>query len=424
MAIGQVSIFFGHKAGSLSFDRLLTTFGLEEMPTGNKTERLAYTLRYLLENKRQQVPDFINMLISQHKLGEEDLGELNSYLVQIGLMVHGKQVKKPPLERDFFKIFEESLRHPEPKPPEGGATDGAIITLSEKLMGTTSAFVLVDYGCGQGRLVSGLELLDPKVLSFMTYIGIDKNPEYLTKIRSVISSSGFDRKIQRFELLTPEQFFVSNQRADFVFMINVLHEIALTDLPHVLSQLEKSLREGGHLIIHEMQELAEGELGFVSWKSEDFLEVFKDTNLQIQLHPYKTRTAVSLINVHLTRIGKEAPELFFVDNCFDMFRRKLIRIDQDIGETKKNNKASIEYAYLLILKDNMETQIRDYEKKEEALKSSSDIVKCPSCESRRLEKGYESYEDAWENVAVFRTICLRCGWKYVHDFAQNPKNYG
>ena len=71
----------------MSFDRLLKTLGIEEMPEDNKTERLVCTLRHLFQNWRLEVPDFLNMLISNHKLGDEDFRELGSYLIHLGLVI-------------------------------------------------------------------------------------------------------------------------------------------------------------------------------------------------------------------------------------------------------------------------------------------------------------------------------------------------
>lgn len=410
MCIGHISNFLGSRSGSMSFDRLLKTYGLEDIPEGNKTERLGYTLRYLYQENRKEFLNFLNMLISRHRLDRKDLEEMSSYLIPLGFQVIDRRVKEIPIEEDFFKFFEESLKHPESKRAEEGSRDGAIITLSEKIIGMMSPFVLVDYGCGEGRLITGLMLLDERVLSLLTYIGVDKNTKYLEKIEENIRILEFNKKVKNYKLMTPQEFFALEVKADFVFLINVLHEIPLIDLPHTLYQLESKLRKGGHLVVNEMRELTKGELGFVSWESKDFLEVFGGTSLQPRLHPYETRRGIPLVNVDLVKVGKEASEATLVDNCFKMLDLKLERIDRELKKIKNEGTRSTKYAYLLVLKDNIETQKKDYDiKKNPGL--SSRLIKCPDCKSRNLKRRFRDVPDetGFEVTRVWDVECLRCG---------------
>jgi len=368
MSIGNISNFFGIRSGSMSFDRILESYGLESIPEGNKTERLSNTLWYLYQENRSGLIPFLNMLILRHRLKTEDFEELNSYVIPLGFQIENCKIIEIPVEEDFFSFFVESLKHPESRPAAEGIGDGAIITLSEKIMGMESDFALVDYGCGDGRLIYGLNCLDEKILSHLTYIGVDKNTECLEKIRETIKNSGFDKKIKSHEIMTPEQFFEAKRKQEigFVFLINVLHEIPLSDLPDVLYGIERKLKVEGNIIIHEMRELVEGEQGFVSWEEEDFLEVFKDTTLRVHLHPYETKRGIRLINAHLTKVTEEPLGIgygesyaLFYYNCRHMHEEKLKRVTQQLEAIKKKGSKPRKYAYLLVLKDNLETQIRD-----------------------------------------------------------------
>jgi hypothetical protein len=368
MAIGNISNFFGIRSGSMSFDKLLKSYGLENIPEGNKTERLSNTLWYLYQENRTGLISFLNMLILRHRLDNGDFEELNSYLIHLGFQIDNRKIIEIPVEEDFFSFFVESLKHPESQPAAEGIGDGAIITLSEKIMSMESDFVLVDYGCGEGRLVYGLNCLDGRVLSHLTYIGVDKNTECLEKISKTIKNLDFDKKIKNYELMTPKQFFGEEEKGretDFVFMINVLHEIPLSDLPGILHRIERKSKVGGNMVIHEMRELVKGELGFVSWEEEDFLEVFKDTTFRVHLHPYETKRSIPLINAHLTKVMEEPKGIGIRDshallyyNCTHMYEKKLERVNQQLEAIKKKGNKPRKYAYLLVLKDNLETQIR------------------------------------------------------------------
>jgi 2-polyprenyl-3-methyl-5-hydroxy-6-metoxy-1,4-benzoquinol methylase len=316
---------------------------------------------------------------------------------------------------DFFEFFGQSLKPSESRPAIEGIGDGAIITLAEKIQGMNADFNLVDYGCGEGRLIYGLTRIDDRVLSHMTYIGVDRNQRYLERAGKIIQDTEFNKKVKKYHLVNPEKFD-SMSNLDFIFLVNVLHEIHLLDLPQVLHNFEKNLNKGGIMVVHEMRELVEGELDFVSWDEIDFREVFKDTSFDISVHPYETRQGIPLINVHLTRRSELVTRLeALVDNCFDMFRGKLQRTNKELQEIKLKGKRSKRYAYLLVLKDNIEAQIRDYEEKEDENIDLQDplggITKCQSCGSRNFKRGmFYPGDDVW-----FTIKCQRCGWSEASE---------
>jgi SAM-dependent methyltransferase len=359
LAIGHIADFFGTRLGSMRYKKILQSYGLKNIPEGNKTVQLAHTLRLIYQKENTEIPSFLNMLIRKHKLGTKELAELGSYLTPLGLKIEGKSVTAIPSEDDFMTFLAQSLRNPKPVIGAQGERDPAIVTLCEKISSLISEFTLVDYGCGEGRLIYGLISLDQKLLSMMTYIGVDRNVECLKKTRRNISSTGFNKMVKECKLMEPDYFFKMSQAVDFIFMINVLHEIHLHSLIPILIELERKLKKDGHLVIHEMRELTEGELGFVAWQSEDFVRLFENTSFKPYLHPYRTKRGIPLINADLVKVKDESTEpRVFENNCLDAFNSKIEWVDKELDGIRKEGEKSKRYAFLLVLKDNVESQLK------------------------------------------------------------------
>lgn len=423
MAIGNIASFLGTRSGSLHWKKILSSYGFPEPDTHNKTEGLAQAIRMIYGEDRNELLKFLNGLLKYHRLDTEDRKELNSYLVSLGFQLEGNKIVEIPVEEDFFKFFMESLEHPRSRPAVEGARDGAIITLCEKINGMTSDYTLVDYGCGEGRLVYGLNLIDEKVLSKMSYIGIDKNPDYLESIEKAIKKLGFDEKVKSYNLLSPKQLFERDQLVDFIFLINVLHEIPLIDLAITLKELEWKLRKAGHVLIHEMREFPEGEMGFVSWEPDDFVEAFKETSLKPHIHQYETKSGIPLINVDVVKMTKKKTDyLRFASNLVRAYDKKVKKIDLQLRDIKKSGVKSKKYASLLVLRDNIETQL-DECGTHFGLDTLGPLFAksrffCPTCGSNEVSMsvvrsypkvGRWSAADGDVGSAWFR--CLRCDWE-------------
>jgi len=111
MAIGKIANFLGIRMGTLSMDRMLKTFGFSCVPAGNKTEMIAFALNQLKANP-SDFSHFLTTLIGRHKLTEEDVRTLNSYLQPIGYVIENGQVIQTSLE-SILKIAERTPLHEE-----------------------------------------------------------------------------------------------------------------------------------------------------------------------------------------------------------------------------------------------------------------------------------------------------------------------
>jgi SAM-dependent methyltransferase len=266
-------------------------------------------------------------------------------------------------DKEIIKFLKDSLVPPKPMEGRHGESDGEIITFSDRIMGMTTDFTLVDYGCGKGRLLYGLSNLDTKLLKHLTYIGIDNRATCRKSTSKSVKELGFRQKVKKIKIMKPEEFALSEEKADFIFMINVLHEIHLLDVPSVIESLHQKLKTPGLLVIHEMEELIHGEKGFVSWSGNDLKELFDDETFDIQIYRYHTKSGARLVNAYLgKKVDKQLDEP--LDRCYDLYNFKLTKVNNELAEIKKSGKSSKNsqrYLLRLILKDNLESQLRDYE---------------------------------------------------------------
>jgi hypothetical protein len=293
------------------------------------------------------------------------------YVSPLGYETKDSHITLHAAEDDFFSFFEQCLKTPKAKVAEEGRYDPAIVGLAEKINGMNKNFVLVDYGCGQGRLIDGLVYIDKKVLALMTYIGVDKDPKCLEASNDAITKSSLKELANSVSLMLQEEFFHTNVKTDYIFAINVLHEIPLIELPTVLHKIESKLRIGGHFVVHEMRELVEGERGFVTWDENDFTTAFKGTSLVPHCHSYETkRDHVPLISVDLIKEEERQVRLVdYVDNCMEMYHSKKHRIGEQLKEIEQNSTATYKskrFAFLNVLYNNVDRQVRDYEENEKA----------------------------------------------------------
>lgn len=119
MAIGGIANFFGPRFGNYRIDRILSTLGLSDIPDGNKAEKISYVLRRFYKSTPHLFVQFVNTLIAYHKLIENDLLELGSYLDRLSFKLQDRHVVfsarkeklyTEPRPFDAFKDIEEILR--------------------------------------------------------------------------------------------------------------------------------------------------------------------------------------------------------------------------------------------------------------------------------------------------------------------------
>ena len=365
ISIGKIANFFGTRMGSMSLDRIITSYRLdEEIPQGNKTERCSHCLEYFysIDDEKIGFIGFFNTLLDRHQLTQNNIDELNSMLDVLGFEIIDGKLGFIEDEDEFSRFIRECMVPSQALPGDSGKGDGAMITIIDRLGGTINETVVVDFGCGNGRLLYELETLDSEALELITYVAVDIDQDCLDETERNLISLGLDSKLSSFYSYTTDDFFESDILADYVFMANVLHEIPLISLNSTILGIESRLKDKSVLLIHELQEIVEGELRFISWDPPDFQSFFKNTSLRCVLHPYSSRSGIKFVNATCVKIKTDpTDDILYNDNMIQMLRRKVERINSELREIYDQGVRNRRFAYLLVLKYNIEIQISELE---------------------------------------------------------------
>jgi hypothetical protein len=85
--------------------------------------------------------------------------------------------------------------------------------------------------------------------------------------------------------------------ADYVIMINVLHEIPLLQLGNVLGEGISLLKKPGLLIIHDIEHLVHGERSFVPWSGEEVRTLVAQGGADVKLRKHRTKSGIPIFTL-------------------------------------------------------------------------------------------------------------------------------
>ncbi|MEK6545734.1 MAG: methyltransferase domain-containing protein [Nitrospinota bacterium] len=289
-----------------------------------------------------------------------------------------KDKQKPLLEQesdekekdsDFYSFIKECLTNKNLEvPAEKGKGDIQIEQAIGFLLSETSPFKLIDYGCGKGRLLEGLKTLDDVSKKNITYVGVNK--EYPHEAERIANSYGINGKFY-----TTDKYEALNIKAKYIFLINVLHEITLKELPARLYHIFKSLETEGWFFIHDVLELTRGENNFVTWEAEDIVQLFDSSCFELKTRPYHlSRKDIALTTIAALKRRSTTVSLNdLAIKCNDIYRHKkdtVIKKIDDIHKLQPKPNSEIKrFGYLNILYANIDRQIRDSEAKNNEIES-------------------------------------------------------
>lgn len=142
--------------------------------------------------------------------------------------------------------------------------------------------VIIDFGAGKGRLLE--ELNDSgRDIKKIQYFAYDLNDQDSNTCKKIMKSYGYDEDnyYNDIEKLKSDL----NQKADYILMINVLHEIEPNNWVEIFNNISSLLKEEGHLLIIERDELTIGESpynnGFLVLTKDGATKLFKNNFTQI-----------------------------------------------------------------------------------------------------------------------------------------------
>lgn len=282
-------------------------------------------------------------------------------------------------KEESYKFLSECLNREKPKrPAEDGSRDNQISQAVQVLLSESEDYTLIDYGVGSGRLIAGLNNLSDKTLQKMTYFGVDIN--YPSEAEIYSKSIGFSNKVKDIKFMTFDVLNDKKIKAKYIFVINVLHEIPLCELPKRLHLLCNSLENNGLIYINDFVELKEGEHNFVTWDYDDYLTIFDKEYFDIigKFERSGKSGNYSLITLPIKKISDSIIcGTYFKNKCFDMYDGKKKRVSANMEKIEikkeKEDTATKQYSYLLELNRNIERQMQ-HANKEDWLSKLQNII--------------------------------------------------
>lgn len=188
----------------------------------------------------------------------------------------------------LLRFLKETLNKMPPVAPVELFYDRQCKEIIKALCGLGGPIELLDYGCGNLRLLNGL-LNTPEPLPVFTYTGTDiHKPD--AKARKLLQAPHSFKKIK-------ELREGGESKYDVVVLMNVIHEIALFDLANIFEDIRRLLKSGGKLYLVDMSILPEGEplaLPFFSWEFSDLFRAYEDKS-------YTSKTGIPVIFLEIKK---------------------------------------------------------------------------------------------------------------------------
>ena len=147
---------------------------------------------------------------------------------------------------------------------------------------------VVDYGVGKGRFFEGLgmDCADVQLSEKIDYFAYDKSKEYAKKCKMIMKKYG-SKEENYFNDVGELKSKVSG-KADYVLLVNVLHEIDPVYWEEVFRSIKELLKEKGSLIIVERSRLTVGEApydnGFLVLTRNSADVLFGKENVRWEVH--------------------------------------------------------------------------------------------------------------------------------------------
>ncbi|GAI48859.1 unnamed protein product, partial [marine sediment metagenome] len=118
---------------------------------------------------------------------------------------------------------------------------------------------ILDAGCGWGRLLVGLLSFPRHITRHLHYTGCEQTKSDLkhTKERvnelekSILGREKFSDYFLGIDFDTWDELKKKEVEFDFVYLVNVLHHVQPSEIPHLFSDIMTLTKDGGYLIIHD-----------------------------------------------------------------------------------------------------------------------------------------------------------------------------
>lgn len=232
--------------------------------------------------------------------------------------------------------------------PETGAIDPYFHIPVIEISKIRKPTVIVDYGCGYGKLLTPMKNLGADVLNNIHYIGVDAKTACLLKSNWTAEKYGLFKNEPEF--MTPKVFFKKDITVDFALLMHTLHEIRLVDLVDSIYHITAKLPVGGQIFILEPGSFIE-ERNYVLWKDTDFKMIFSNHGFYVMPYPITTNkghklNAVNILKIQNENISKDT----VAEKCLLMFeakKKELIRmLNNNPTGSEKDKEIDLLYSYV------------------------------------------------------------------------------
>lgn len=246
----------------------------------------------------------------------------------------------------------------EARPAEEGMTDPYMKIYVDKLISITEPRTILDYGCGNGKLLCAMKKIPS--LKNISYIGIDNKSACRFRARLTAEKYGFFKSMgNQPEFLKPQDFFGKELLADYVFMMHTMHELRLVDLVDVIYHNSAKLKPGGWIYILDQRILVKKERDFVLWDTEkDLKTLFSDSGFESSWLPMDTGKNHKLCSVAAQKVKNDCfPKDKVAENCRAVYESKKERLLRK-RKSEEGNIGSLDSEIA-----NITEQLDEYDKK-------------------------------------------------------------
>ena len=310
------------------------------------TTKNKYLYETLLKSENEYVADRAYNLFKKAKENEES----KKYLI----------LNKISISRKDNSANSDNQELPCGRPAEEGLKDPYIGSFVDRLKSIKEPTSIVDYGCGQGKLLCALTTLPNVAIKNISFFAVDENTRCRYTSRLTAKKYGlFNLFKTEPEFLKPKDFYAKDIKLDYALLVHALHEIKLLDLIEIIYSISVKLKMGGQMFILDQRELIETERSFVLWDDKkDFEILFSDSGLEISQRFFNTGNNKKLSSIEVKKVQDDCFSREIVArNCIKVYELKKMTVSDRIERKEIRDE---EFQELNILYSNISRQIDEY----------------------------------------------------------------
>jgi len=258
----------------------------------------------------------------------------------------------------------DNLELPCGKPAKEGSNDPYINTFMSRLRHIKEPTSIVDYGCGQGKLLCALKILPDVVVKNISYFGVDEKTLCRYISRLTCKKYKLDELFRNNpEFLKPKKFYSKDIKLDYAFLMHALHEIKLIDLIEIVYSISTKLKLNGMIFILDQRKLVEEERNYVLWDENDFETLFSNSGFEVYQSFPETKSGNKLSLIEAIKIQENCfPKETVKENCLKVYESKKVIVSNMRNEaidTEEHKNLSGRYADISVQIDDLKCKHHD-----------------------------------------------------------------